>query len=411
MRVTSVNSIVLDRNRRKREYLLPWVTTDTARSIIPPMFRTESILQYIKTHLPSSLCTTLAAVFVCALMGGCHQAGLLATSGEVPSIIGQARVVPPQLATIPNSALPPATATARVTRPVALLGIEPFGEPESTETLPRLLSASWSPAPSSNLPAPPARLPAPFESGCSDIGIGQDVCSGCKPFTFKDDYENFMPMLREDARGVANWDNALVLGVGLAGTMGIRHDLDNRVRLNVARHPLRWGDGSKALGRLAEPQYQVPVILAVYAHSLRTQDEELHEFSKSLVSAFTISGLSTLAVKGIANTDRPSPKWNGGHFGFPSYHSSSSFTIAAVVDEYYGPAASMPAYALAGLIGWSRIDEQDHDVSDVAFGAVLGYVIGKSVAKKHRTGDSRLRMLPYVHPTDGTTGLLFDWPF
>ena len=218
-------------------------------------------------------------------------------------------------------------------------------------------------------------------------------------------------MLREDARGVANWDNALVLGVGLAGAMGIRHDLDNRVRLNVARHPLRWGDGSKALGRLAEPQYQVPVILAVYAHSLRTQDEELHEFSKSLLSAFTISGLTTLAVKGIANTDRPSPEWNGGHFGFPSYHSASSFTIAAVVDEYYGPAASVPAYALAGLIGWSRIDEKDHDVSDVVFGAVLGYVVGKSVAKKHRTGNSRLRMLPYVHPTDGTTGLLFDRPF
>ena len=74
-----------------------------------------------------------------------------------------------------------------------------------------------------------------------------------------------------------------------------------------------------------------------------------------------------------------------------------------MLDEYYGLQAGLPAYALAGLIGWSRLDERDHDLSDVVFGAALGFVIGKSVARDHLYGDSRVRLLPYVHPTDGTT--------
>jgi len=42
---------------------------------------------------------------------------------------------------------------------------------------------------------------------------------------------------------------------------------------------------------------------------------------------------------------------------------------------------------------------------------VMGYVIGKSVAGKALYGDSRVHILPYVHPTDGSPGLLLDMKF
>lgn len=352
----------------------------------------------------------LVALFVCALIGGCHQTGPHVVSGDFSPTIDQTGVVPSEPGVISTETFADTATPATSVTPigsVALLGIEPFCDPATVDSLPPLLSADWSPTASAAVPV----TTASFESGYSVNNIEQDGCAECRRYTFKKDYDNFFSMLRDDARGVVNRDNAIVLGVGLAGALVIRKDLDKRVRNGVESSPMRWGEGSKALGHLADPQFQVPVIMAVYAHSLRTQNEELHEFSESLISAFTLTGLGTLGVKAIANTDRPSPEWNGGHFGFPSYHAASSFSMAAVVDEYYGPSAAVPAYALAGLIGWSRIDEQDHDLSDVVFGSVLGYVIGKSVAQKHRTGDSRLRMLPYVHPTDGTTGLLFDWPF
>lgn len=229
--------------------------------------------------------------------------------------------------------------------------------------------------------------------------------------SLEDDAELFFSRLGDDAAAVVNCNNAVILGSSLAGAIAIRQNLDADVRMATQRHPERWGEGTKVLGKLGEFQFQVPVLMAVYGLSLKRQDERLHEFSHSLISAYTITGLSTLVAKSIANTDRPTTQWNGGQFGFPSFHVASSFSIAAVLDEYYGSRVGLPAYTLAGLIGWSRIDERDHDLSDVFFGAALGCVIGKAVAGQHLRADSRVRLLPYFHPTDATSGLLLDVAF
>ena len=60
------------------------------------------------------------------------------------------------------------------------------------------------------------------------------------------------------------------------------------------------------------------------------------------------------------------------------------------------------------MIGYSRIDERDHDLSDVLYGAALGYVIGKSVAGNHLCGDSPVHLLPYVHAIDGSAGFMLE---
>ena len=212
-------------------------------------------------------------------------------------------------------------------------------------------------------------------------------------------------MLARDTRGLANWRDLALLGGSLGGAIVVREEWDDKVRDYSRDHTDRWGNTSENLGVLGEVQYQVPVILGVYGYSLYSSNEELQDLSKAIISAYTITGLSTVFVKGIADTERPSREWNDGRFGFPSFHTSSSFSIAAVVDEYEGTAKALPVYALAGLIGWSRIDERDHDLSDVLFGAALGYVIGKSVAKQHRERDSQWRLLPYSHPVEPAAGL------
>ena len=85
--------------------------------------------------------------------------------------------------------------------------------------------------------------------------------------------------------------------------------------------------------------------------------------------------------------------------------------MAAVFDEYYGPWVGIPAYALAGGVAWSRIAQRDHDVSDVVFGSVLGYVIGRSVARRHLYGDGRVLVMPYLHPTTATSGVAMEWRY
>lgn len=225
---------------------------------------------------------------------------------------------------------------------------------------------------------------------------------------FRNDVRDFVPGVWDDTRAIVNWHNgAWILGAtGIA--LALRADADDNVRDWTAEHPRRWGDGTKVLGELGDVKWQVPVLLAVYGKSVWTEDVPLYDFSRSMISAYTITGLSTVVFKGITNTERPSDDWNNGEFGFPSFHTSSSFTIAAVVEEYYGMKTAAPAYVLAGLIGWSRIDERDHDLSDVVFGAMLGYIVGKSVAAYHLSDDPRVRIRPTYSDVNETYGVMFE---
>lgn len=218
-------------------------------------------------------------------------------------------------------------------------------------------------------------------------------------------------MLGRDFKGLVNWRDMALTGAALGGALAIRQDIDFEVRDYVQEHPQRWGHSSKMLGYVGEVQYQVPVLLGVYGYSLYSEDEELHQLSKALISAYSITGLTTMSVKAIADTKRPSQEWNDGQFGFPSFHTSSAFSVAAVVEEYCGLPTALPVYALSGLIGWSRIDEQDHDLSDVLFGAALGYIIGKSVAKQHIDRNSKMRLMPYQHPLQPAGGLAAECRF
>ena len=231
------------------------------------------------------------------------------------------------------------------------------------------------------------------------------------PIRYVDDAWTFLPRLGHDALAVANWNNLAILGVALGGSLAVRSTLDNTVNNWTAEHPDRWGQGSKIIGDFGVAQYQVPVILGAYIYTVYTQDYYQHDMMMSLISAYTLFGISTVSIKYIADTNRPSDTWNGGRLGFPSWHDGSMLCMAAVLDDYEGHWIGYPLYVFAGLIGFSRIDTRDHNLSDVLFGGVLGYVIGKSVAGKALYGDARVHILPYVHPTEGGAGVMLDVSF
>lgn len=64
---------------------------------------------------------------------------------------------------------------------------------------------------------------------------------------------------------------------------------------------------------------------------------------------------------------------------FPSGHALAAFSIATVVARQYRNHRWVPyaAYGLAGLVAFSRMSTSAHYLSDVAFGGVLGYSIGR----------------------------------
>lgn len=88
------------------------------------------------------------------------------------------------------------------------------------------------------------------------------------------------------------------------------------------------------------------------------------QLSKSLI---TTMGL-TYALKYTVNEVRP----NGGAHSFPSGHTSSSFAAAEFIRKRYGWDYGVPAYALATVVGYSRVESNQHYTRDVLAGATIG---------------------------------------
>jgi membrane-associated phospholipid phosphatase len=225
------------------------------------------------------------------------------------------------------------------------------------------------------------------------------------------DLRNGPPMIRNDLRAIVTWRNAAMLGVAAGGAVLLSETLDDRVRANTLRHAERWGEFSSALGTLGEPLVQGPVLTGLYGYSLWQQDAELHHLSVALITSYKFSGLGSLAIQGATHVNRPVHEWFGGEWAFPSESTATSFAIAATFDQFYGWRAALPAYTLAGLLGWSRIDEREHDLSAVFFGAAFGYVIGKSIAAEHLQEQTGVRIRPYSDPSTNASGILLEKPF
>jgi hypothetical protein len=141
---------------------------------------------------------------------------------------------------------------------------------------------------------------------------------------------------------------------------------------------------------------------SLYIFSEVTDNEKLLETSKALLEANIITSVMTGALKISVGRERPDGSGSRFNSSFPSGHVSGSFTLASVFDSMYGHKVGIPLYAFAGFVGLSRISDNKHFLSDVLFGAVLGTVVGRSVAKLHKDEkkDVRLTVLPY---SDGRT--------
>lgn len=223
----------------------------------------------------------------------------------------------------------------------------------------------------------------------------------------RSDLRGLPASLGRDVHALWDCDTAAVLLIGAGASLAVRETIDDDVAAWTAETPHRWGDGNDFFSVVGNPGHHFAAAAALWATSLTLGDADLHELSGTMFNALVLTNASTLLLKVAANTEPP----NGESLGWPSGHTSSSVAMAAVLDEYYGPRVGIPAYALAGLIAWSRIDDREHDLSDVVFGAALGYAIGKAVAVNHRAVVGPMEMVPYLNPLDGSVGVGLEGRF
>jgi membrane-associated phospholipid phosphatase len=109
---------------------------------------------------------------------------------------------------------------------------------------------------------------------------------------------------------------------------------------------------------------------AALAMTVRQDDRDgRRQFYKS----FGATVVSTVALKEAFDKKRPD---GTGDDAFPSGHAATAFQGAAFMHRRYGIRRAWPAYVLAGVTAWTRVDADEHDWADVLGGAGVG--IGSS---------------------------------
>lgn len=109
-----------------------------------------------------------------------------------------------------------------------------------------------------------------------------------------------------------------------------------------------------------------------------------------LLESITVTQIITQTLK--LSTQRMRPNFSD-NYSFPSGHTSSTFAMAASLNGIYGWQAGIPAYVLASIVGFQRINSNAHYLSDVLSGALIGTLVGQGFSSIHHQNKNDAPML------------------
>jgi membrane-associated phospholipid phosphatase len=129
--------------------------------------------------------------------------------------------------------------------------------------------------------------------------------------------------------------------------------------------------GDAAGGRIA----MISIVGGTVTASLFSRSSRLKSTAFALAQATAVDLAIVNSMKFITQRERPDGSSN---LSFPSGHAADAFTVATVFSHYYGWKWGVPLYAAATFIAVSRVEKGEHWPSDVAAGAAIGLLAGRS---------------------------------
>lgn len=111
----------------------------------------------------------------------------------------------------------------------------------------------------------------------------------------------------------------------------------------------------------------LPAVAGAYSFTIGDK-EGLKELGLSCL----VTAHATTLLKYSVSRTRPNGEDD---MSFPSGHASSAFMGASYLHHRYGLAWGVPMYGIAAVIGYQRVDADDHHWTDVIAGAALGYFV------------------------------------
>ncbi len=195
----------------------------------------------------------------------------------------------------------------------------------------------------------------------------------------------FFQNLGRDIVALPSTETVILVGAGVGGALAARPADDNLQG---------WADGLGASGytpigrRLGDGWVQGGAALATYGVGIASGHRTVAHIGSDLIRAQALNAVITRGLKFAIGRRRPS----GGPESLPSGHTSASFTSAAVLGSHFGPRVGVPAYLAAGFIGWTRVRDNAHWLTDVIVGGAIGAAVGRTVTRNH--GNSSWAVVP-----------------
>jgi membrane-associated phospholipid phosphatase len=206
--------------------------------------------------------------------------------------------------------------------------------------------------------------------------------------------KEFPRELARNFRALISTQNLAPLAVGVALTAAAKIPNGRVESFFGAKPESRFGEPGEYIG---SAWLAGPTVAGLLLAGRKSGDARFRSFTYSLAQGYVINQSIAGGIKKAVRSQRP----NGENsLSFPSGHTSSAFAWAATVSHHYGFKAGLPAYLAAAYVGFSRLDEQAHRLTDVVAGAALGYIVGKTVSRRANP-DRRLDWNVVVPPGGG----------
>ncbi len=149
---------------------------------------------------------------------------------------------------------------------------------------------------------------------------------------------------------------------------------------------------------------------AVYLTGLISRNKDIRETGRMLLQSLVYSGSVTVLLKTVSGRSRPyysNSQYDFSWFetpeekrAFPSGHATVAFAVSTVLAEKINTWwARTFFYSLASLTAYSRIHDNQHWVSDVILGSVIGFGSGYFIVhtNENRKGKSRFSITPTIY--------------
>jgi membrane-associated phospholipid phosphatase len=184
------------------------------------------------------------------------------------------------------------------------------------------------------------------------------------------------------------WEGAIVLG-GLSGLMLLDRPAQRFSQLNRSQTGNDLAHGFRHFG---QPEVYGTVTLGLLGAGLISGNDEIARAGGRLATTLAVAGAASGLAKLTFGRPRPSESLDAdgyvpfsGQEAMPSGHTTMAFALAtSLADDINRTWARVGLYAVATGVGWSRVNDNKHWLTDVAAGAVLGITSAKLVSGRWR---------------------------